>query len=109
MKEFQTNHIKNIWHNAFIDLSEASHIVFIGYSFPLADFEFKILLSRAIKRESEIKITVVDYKDPDKSRSSIFNELKGRYQSFFGSNINFFDRGVKDYIEEQMSQDLAGI
>jgi NAD-dependent SIR2 family protein deacetylase len=109
MKEFQTNHIKNIWHNAYIDLSEATHIVFIGYSFPLSDFEFKILLSRALKKKSNIKITVVDYKDPKLKRTKNFSELKNRYESFFGSNINFYDKGVLKYIEEKMDEDLKEI
>ncbi|MBU3014631.1 SIR2 family protein [Poseidonibacter lekithochrous] len=109
MKEFQTNHIKNIWQNAFIDLSEAKHIVFVGYSFPLADFEFKILLSRALKKESDIKITVVDYKNQDTSKSTVFKELRERYESFFGTNVEFSDKGIVNYIEEKMDNDLKGI
>ncbi len=109
MKEFQTNHIKNIWHNAFIDISEATHIVFVGYSFPLADFEFKILLSRALKKESNIKITVVDYKDQETKKSTVFKELRERYESFFGSNVTFYDKGIQQYVEEQMDADLNNI
>ena len=104
MKEFQANHIKNIWHNAFIDLSEATHIVFIGYSFRPEDFEFKILLSRALKAKTPPKITVIDYNAQNRSKE--YKHLKERYTAFFGANIEFYPKGIVKYIEEKMDGHL---
>lgn len=104
MKEFQANHIKNIWHNAYIDLSEATQIVFIGYSFRPEDFEFKILLSRALNTKKPPKITIVDYSQ--QSRSKEFKQLKERYSTFFGTKLEFYSEGIQEYIEEKMDIDL---
>jgi len=116
MKDFQANHIKNIWHNAFIDLQEATKIIFIGYSFPLADFEFKIMLSQAIRRENieRDNIRVIDYSktNPEGSRersSKAYTELKERYSSFFGRNVRFYNEGVVKYIYDEMDKDLDEI
>lgn len=49
--------MQNIWYNAYIDLTEADEIVFIGYSLPDADFEMKNLLKRAVGKH--VVLTVV--------------------------------------------------
>ena len=57
MKSFDNLNIKNIWHNTFMEINESDHLVFIGYSFPDADFEMRCLLKKAVK--SNANITVV--------------------------------------------------
>ncbi|MGI5900613.1 MAG: hypothetical protein ACOX8S_11965 [Christensenellales bacterium] len=49
LKGFKQLAHKNIWHNALMDLTEAAKIVFVGYSFPDADFEMRCLLKKALK------------------------------------------------------------
>jgi len=46
LKDLSNIQIRLIWQNAGIELSEASKVVFIGYSLPAADFEIRQLLSR---------------------------------------------------------------
>jgi hypothetical protein len=46
-KNLNNTHLKMVWQNAMIDLREANRIVFLGYSFPLADFEFRYLLLKS--------------------------------------------------------------
>jgi hypothetical protein len=106
MKEFQANHIKNIWHNALIDISEATKIIFIGYSLPLSDFEFKIMLSKAINRKNKVNIKVIDFLNDDKQFTKSFVELKDRYNTFFGTKIQFYSKGIKQYIKDEMQKDL---
>lgn len=56
MKDFRLIHLRNVWHNAFIELTEASRVVFVGYSLPLADFEARSLFARAIPHDARIEV-----------------------------------------------------
>lgn len=88
LKVFDNVHLKMIWHNAYHELSEASEVVFIGYSFPEADYHLRALLKRSLK--PAVHITVILKKgDRDK---------KQRYYNFFGrKNIVFRFYGVEQY------------
>lgn len=114
LKSFQDSNIKNIWHNAFIELSEADKVVFIGYSLPDADFEFKHLLKETITDQCEIEVVLtqndnLDYYSrqldmiDDKIRKNIVNKLNVpslRYENFFGSDkIKFYYDGVEEYLK----------
>lgn len=96
LKDLTNPQYKIIWQNAGIELSEANHIVFIGYSLPYADFEMRQLLSR-MTRENAC-ITVVSYSnDPKVDMEAAM--LKKRYRSFFGNRqIAFEFNGAKSYI-----------
>lgn len=65
LKDLKNTHLKSIWHNAFIELSEAKRIVFIGYSFPLADFEFRYLLARSVRPDAKIRVVLHPSDDPE--------------------------------------------
>lgn len=83
LKELNNLHIKNIWQNAFINLQEASEIVFIGYSLPLADFEFKHILKKGIKTGTRMKVILVP---EDQSNGTV-----DRYRNFFGASLKAKD------------------
>jgi hypothetical protein len=95
VKDFSNHQYKLIWQNAGIELSESSHIVFIGYSLPQADYEIRQLLSRMVRKDA--KITVVTLK---KGINDVeYDNLQSRYRIFFGNReIEFFDGGAKEYI-----------
>ena len=90
LKEYNNLHIKNIWQNAFIDIQEASEVVFIGYSLPLADYEFKYLLKKAIKPGTKL-IAVLAPSDK--------TETKERYVSFLGDGVEFHFEGLEKWVE----------
>ncbi len=91
MKDLSNVQFKMIWQKANIELSEAKKIIFIGYSFPMADFEIRQLLSRNVPHDTEIEVVL---KGNNK-------EIERRYRSFFGRrNINFNIEGAEKYIEE---------
>jgi hypothetical protein len=77
-------------------LREASRWVFIGYSLPAADFEFKYLLKRMqLCRSDKPEITVVSGGDKDSVARTHQN-----YRKFFGRSIrdsNFFSDGLMTY------------
>ena len=39
---------------------EASHLVFIGYSLPHADFEFRQVLSRMVRRDATVDVVLIE-------------------------------------------------
>ncbi len=103
LSNFQT---KLIWRNSGLEISEADELIFIGYSFPLADFEFRQLLFRNISRNTKITVVLYDKKDPNKiltnkNKSQLnLESAEYRYLSFFGGReIKILFNGAEKYIE----------
>lgn len=100
------NNIQNklIWQNAGIELSEANKVVFIGYSLPQADFEFKQLLSRMIRKDAKIEAVLVEYDNPNRFKeddNARYQTAGYRYQNFFsGREIKMHYDGVDEYIKK---------
>lgn len=83
-----------IWKAAETEISEATKIVFIGYSLPFADFEMRQLLSRMTRNDTTIE--VVDYGDPESEY--IKGQIK-KFETFFGSRkIDWYFKGASHYI-----------
>ena len=116
LKSLESLVIKNIWHNAFIELTEAKRVVFIGYSFPDADFEMRCLLKKAIKPGIKIDVVLHSSDDPLFYKNQYiehgFREIEAdslvskmqlpekRYKSFFGENeIEFYYNGFAEYVK----------
>ncbi len=82
LKKFDNLHLKYIWNNAFIELQEANHVTFIGYSLPKADYEFLYLLKKVlINKEIKVILAPCD-KDSD---------IEKRYKNLFGDVEFCFD------------------
>ena len=98
LKDFSNPQYKLIWQNAGVELSEATKIVFIGYSLPQADFEMRQLISRMIRENAEIEVVTKGSKDKQSTK-----ELVERYKVFFGKrNPKFFYDGVTHYINNNL-------
>ncbi|MFM5616776.1 hypothetical protein ACET7O_12595 [Aeromonas veronii] len=100
IKDLSNPQYRIIWQNAGIELSEASKIVFIGYSLPSADFEMRQLLSRMTRKDAIIE--VVDYCKNDDShlQQEARNNLEKHWRKFFGNRkIQFHFDGAKNYLQ----------
>lgn len=98
LKNLSNPQYKIIWQNAGIELSEASKLIFIGYSLPQADFEMRQLLSRMVRKNVEIE--VVDFGDEKEQR---IIDTEKRYRIFFGDRpLEFFTKGVIEYLQNRM-------
>lgn len=96
IKDLSNPQYKIIWQNAGIEISEASKIVFIGYSLPTADFEMRQLLARMTRKNATIE--VVDYCLDDEIESK-----KQHWSNFFGKRkITFYSKGARNYILNQL-------
>ena len=107
--------IKNIWHNAYLDIAEAKKIIFIGYSFPMADFELRYLLKKAINPNTEITVILHKYDNPLLYKKSIKRNISSsrkksfmqridvpynRYKAFFPNHpIEFIYNGVENCLD----------
>ena len=106
LSNFQT---KLIWRNSGIEISEANRIVFIGYSFPFADFEFRQILFRNVQRHTKIDVILYDKSNPNKIitsdyRGAINQESpEYRYLSFFGGkDLTIYFEGAESCINRVM-------
>lgn len=90
LKDLSNIQIRLIWQNAGIELSEATKVVFIGYSLPAADFEIRQLLSRFIRKDAKIEAVF----HPNASLEEV-----ERYKIFFGDR-QFTEKRmtVRDYV-----------
>lgn len=98
LKDLNNFQIKLVWQNAGIELMEARKVVFIGYSLPHADFEFRQVLSRMVHKEAAIEVVLYEgHSDEQRSR---FQQETARYRQFFGGrHISFDGGGVVQFIE----------
>jgi hypothetical protein len=129
-KVFNQPQIQNTWHNAYVELREATDIIFIGYSLPDSDYHFRTLLRRSIRDSTKIQVVlhksdesstvfepVLDEDDEPIGLEPVLKmaETQKRYIRFFGKekltgNMKF--EGAEGYIDtllpdEQYSQKLS--
>src|SRR6056297_1296411 len=97
IKNFENLHYRRIWQAAFNELAEADEVIFIGYSFPEADYELRYLLKKAIKKKTTINVILYKTDNPEYYNNKIndrnFDFVRDRlalpekrYSSFFNKN-----------------------
>ncbi|WP_342276303.1 SIR2 family protein [Spiroplasma endosymbiont of Nebria brevicollis] len=75
-KELSSQLFSNVWKFAYDELLEAKKIIFLGYSFPLSDFEFRYLIKRSIQRNIEIDVVLWETDNPKKYLMNIIILIK---------------------------------
>ena len=110
LKRFENPHILMTWHNAFIELSEADEIIFIGYSLPESDYHIRTLLRRAIRRERPIHVILSEKDGPENVRGKVKNsQVASRYLDFFGrERLDYDFSGVKGYFQARLGKQKLG-
>jgi hypothetical protein len=105
LKGLNNIQLKLVWHTAALELSAASNIVFIGYSFPTADFELRQLLSRNVKHSTRIDVILHPQDKPSRpTRNSTFLP-EFRYRSFFGRReMRFHYQSFEGYVTHLIDQ-----
>jgi NAD-dependent SIR2 family protein deacetylase len=113
IKNFENLHYQRIWRDAFNELAKADEVIFIGYSFPEADYELRYLLKKAIKKQTKIKVILYKTDNPEYYSDKINNQdlefVRGRlelpekrYSSFFNkNNLKFNYKGIKDFFQKE--------
>jgi len=92
---------QHTWFAAERLLAQAGTWVFIGYSLPAADFEFKYLLKRTqLARRRPARIVVVTGGGKRATKDTVEN-----YQRFFGSNLrqdDVFENEIDETVIERL-------
>ena len=104
LKDFDNLHSREIWQSAFYELFQAKEVIFIGYSFPEADFELRYLLKKAICPESKITVVLHPEDNPNEYTPRIQEKLnlpEKRYIQFFGGpKVDFKYIGTERYLKQ---------
>lgn len=96
-KTLDTFHYRHIWNQAATELSEATKLVFIGYSFPLADFDFRALITKHLPTNTQVEVVL--------HKSDENNGTGKRYTDYFGPNrCSVRYDGVESYVEYLTAQ-----
>jgi hypothetical protein len=97
LKDLSNFQIKLVWQDVGVELMEASELVFIGYSLPHADFEFRQLLSRMVQKDAKVHVVLYEPKGREGKRR--YNEDCNHYRQFFGARrITFESGGVTAFV-----------
>jgi hypothetical protein len=108
VKVFDNPHIRMTWHNAYMDLAEATEVVFVGYSLPEADYHLRTLLRRSIRPDASV-VAVLTESDrlqvnTPESLHRFFSST--RYAQFFGEDrVSFHFGGVAEYFGGLIGQE----
>jgi len=95
LKDLSNFQVKLIWQNAGVELMEARRLVFVGYSLPSADFEFRQLLSRMVHKDTKIEVFLWD-------RASTFSDEEKRYNDFFSRHdVNVFGGDAVEFVSRE--------
>lgn len=97
LKTLNSRLFREIWSEAAHMLENASRVIFIGYSLPLADYEIRYLLRKNIKKSAKIEV-VLAKSDQPKNEMEIWSKPESRYRSLFPVNeITFNYNGLRHY------------
>lgn len=100
IKTFSSRVYSNIWGAASAALRKATHVIFIGYSFPLADFDFRYILQKNIPANAQIDVILSNDDDPTQINNANLQRLlpEKRYRDAFPkNNLRFFYNGFSEY------------
>lgn len=92
----------NLWGAAANEIRNATHVLFIGYSFPIADFELRYLLQRNMPPDAIIDVILYHNDDPDQTTQVNLKDLlpEKRYRDAFPRNeINFCYEGFGSFFK----------
>lgn len=96
-KAFSINQFQTIWDRAYSALARADRWLFVGYSMPEADFEFKHLLKAAQlarPKSSDLSMHVVLKCDPPAAR---------RYEGYFGNRLDSVSQvGLEEWVSSSL-------
>ena len=98
IKRLDMVHLKMIWYNAIIEISEARRVVFVGYSAPAADYEVRYMLAKAFasgNRGREVRVVTT----PGRCDAAT-EEKKKNYQRLIGGKVQLFTDGVETLVNK---------
>lgn len=105
MKSLNSQLYNNLWAAARKALSAANHVVFVGYSLPIADFDFRFMLQQSIPNNAIIDVVLYHNDNPDQTEQQNLKDLlpEKRYRDLFSKNkLNFFYDGFGEFFSKEL-------
>lgn len=101
MKSLSNQLYTNLWSSAAQELRNATHIIFVGYSLPIADFEFHYMLQKNVANSAEIDVILTPNSNPALVPEHLRDLLPAkRYLDTFPKNkVSFYYEGFGPYFE----------
>ena len=99
MKSLSNQLYTNLWASAGQELRVATHIIFVGYSLPIADFEFRYMLQKNISSTAKIDVILTPHSNPENAPENLRDLLPAkRYLDLFPKNeVSFYYEGFGPY------------
>lgn len=99
MKSLSNQLYTNLWSSAAQELRDATHIIFVGYSLPIADFEFRYMLQKSVTSSAKIDVILTPNSNPDLVANNLKDLLPSkRYLDAFPKNkVSFYYEGFGPY------------
>lgn len=96
----------NLWSSAAQELRNATHIIFAGYSLPIADFEFRYMLQKNVASSAKIDVILTSNSNPDFAPENLKDLLPTkRYRDAFPKNdISFYYQGFGSFFSNKANQ-----
>jgi NAD-dependent SIR2 family protein deacetylase len=106
MKSLNSQLYTNLWSSARETLLKADHVYFVGYSLPIADFDFRYLLHQSISDKAKIDVILYHDDDPKQTKKTNLKDLlpEKRYHDLFAKNqIEFHYDGFGAFFKKQIN------
>lgn len=99
MKSLSNQLYTNLWSSAAQELRDGTHIIFVGYSLPIADFEFRYMLQKNVTSSAKIDVILTPNSNPDLVANNLKDLLPSkRYLDAFPKNkVSFYYEGFGPY------------
>lgn len=99
MKSLSNQLYTNLWASAGQELRNATHIIFVGYSLPIADFEFRYMLQKNVSSTAKIDVILTPNSNPETAPENLRDLLPAkRYMDIFPKNkVSFYYEGFGSY------------
>ncbi len=97
-KDLSKVFLNQVWNKTELELLEADHLIFCGYSFPDSDIHLKYLIKRIQKNRKQnhnLKLTVIN--NHKGKKAEVKAEEKNRYERFLGTHVNYTDFSFEDF------------
>ena len=105
IKTFDNPILNLMWDNAIHVLADATHVVFVGYSFPLADHDLRYLLRKALPSRVHIAVVLSGHDDPSGVPLHVRGKLPhSSFKAFFGlEDSAFYFTGWERFFRESFN------
>ncbi len=106
MKSLNSQLYANLWSSAREALLRADHVFFVGYSLPIADFDFRFILHQSISENARIDVVLHHDDDPSQTDKTKLKNLlpEKRYRDLFAKNtMDFHYDGFGSFFANQLA------